>query len=373
VFAFNGPPAPEPSGGYNPEALQNYYQKVLGQNSPAIKNIVISGPGNVPGPDTRASEQNGDSTGEVMLDMCIAGAVAPGATIFMYFTEFNSKGWVNALTDAIAGNNNISVISISYGNPESDPESAWTSMGVRVVNKAFQGAVARGITICVSSGDDGSDDGGGKAIEVDFPASSPYVLAVGGTKVVATGSAIQSETVWNEEMQDEGATGGGISILFTKPSWQDKVNVPVSAASPHLVGRGVPDVSAVGDPVTGVVVMHVDGKNLEPVGGTSASAPLWASLIARCNQQLNTRCGYLNPLLYTNFPSGVLRDITVGNNGAYEAAKGWDACTGLGSPGGSALLRALSGSSRSTSGAAKKTAKKTGKKATKKAAKKTKR
>jgi kumamolisin len=91
------------------------------------------------------------------------------------------------------------------------------------------------------------------------------------------------------------------------------------------------------------VVMHIDGKQLEQIGGTSAAAPLWAALVARLNQGLNANCGFLNPVLYTKCANGVLRDITVGNNGAYSAGPGWDACTGLGSPDGQRLLHALSG------------------------------
>ena len=239
--------------------------------------------------------------------MCVVGSVAPGAHIFMYFTEFNSQGWVDALHDAIAGNNNISVISISYGNPEKDPNSAWTSMGVKVVNAAFQAAMAKGITICCASGDDGSSDGAARGAEVDFPASSPFVLGVGGTKLVASGGStptIASEVVWNETLQNEGAGGGGISAVFSKPSCQNGVNVPPSVNSPHRLGRGVPDVAAVADPETGVVVMRIDGQNLEPIGGTSAAAPIWAALIARLNQGLNARCGFLNQVAYTKFPDG---------------------------------------------------------------------
>ena len=255
-----------------------------------------------------------------MLDMCVVGSVAPGAHIFMYFTEFTSQGWLDALHQAITDDNAISVISISYGNPEDDPQGAWTKMGVRVVNQAFQAAVAKGITICVASGDDGSGDGVSQGVHVDFPASSPFVLGVGGTTLVAASGApptIAEETVWNEVMQDEGAGGGGISSIFTKPSYQNSFKVPPSANPPHRIGRGVPDVAAVADPVTGVVVMHVDGQQLEPIGGTSASTPLWAALVARLNQGLGANCGFLNPLLYTKCANGVLRDITVGNNGAY--------------------------------------------------------
>ena len=139
--------------------------------------------------------------------------------------------------------------------------------------------------------------------------------------------------------------------MFTKPAYQDNVNVPPSANPPHKIGRGVPDVAAVADPVTGVVIMHIDGQHLEPIGGTSAAAPLWAALIARLNEGLKARCGFLNPVLYENFPKGVLRDITSGNNGAYKAGTGWDACTGLGAPNGNQLLQALSGSGSSAKAA----------------------
>lgn len=347
IFAFNGAPSPDPHGGYSLAALNTYFGQVLGGKTPAIKDVVVQGPGNDPGPDTPASDQQGDSTGEVMLDMCVVGSVAPGASIFMYFTEFTSQGWVDALHEAMTDDNAISVISISYGNPEDDPSGAWSKMGVRVVNQAFQAAIAKGITICCASGDDGSSDEENKGAHVDFPASSPFVLGVGGTKLVAAGGApptIAEETVWNELMQDEGAGGGGVSSVFTKPSYQNGVNVPPSVNPPHKIGRGVPDVAAVADPETGVVVMHVDGQQLEAIGGTSAAAPLWASLIARLNQGLGANCGFLNPVLYTKCATGVLRDITVGNNGAYSAGPGWDACTGLGSPDGQRLLHALSSS-----------------------------
>jgi kumamolisin len=354
VFAFNGGGSPDPRGGYSLAALQNYYENVLGGKTPAIKNVVIQGPGNDPGPDTNASSQRGDSTGEVMLDMCVVGSVAPGANIFMYFTEFTSQGWVDALQEAITDGNDISVISISYGNPEDDPQGAWTAMGVQLVNQAFQAAAAKGITVCCASGDDGSSDQVASGAHVDFPASSPFALGVGGTKLRASGGTpptIASETVWNETMQNEGATGGGVSAVFTKPTYQNTANVPPSANPPHNLGRGVPDVSAVADPVTGVVVMGIDGKHLQPIGGTSAAAPLWASLVARLNQGIEARCGFLNPILYGDAFRGAFRDITVGNNGAYAAAPGWDACTGLGTPIGQQLLRALSSTDAKARGA----------------------
>jgi kumamolisin len=344
IMSFNGAPDGNPHGGYSAAALKTYFVSVLGGTMPTMSDVVVMGPGNDPGPDTPASDNQGDSTGEVMLDACVVGSVAPGANIFMYFTEFTTQGWVDGLQDAISGDNNISVISISYGNPEDDPQGAWTAAGVQTVNQAFQAAGAAGITICCASGDDGSSDGVARGAHVDFPASSPYVLGVGGTKLTASSLSPptrQSEVVWNEVAQQEGATGGGISAVFTKPVWQAGANVPPSANPPHQIGRGVPDVAADADPVSGVVVMHIDGKHLEPIGGTSAATPLWASLIARLNEGLNARCGFINPVLYTKCAQGVLNDIISGNNGAYAAKTGWDACTGLGTPNGANLLRAL--------------------------------
>jgi kumamolisin len=346
IFAFNGGTQGDPHGGYKLSVLKTYFEHVLGGKTPNIKDVVVQGPGNNPGPDTEASGNSGDATGEVMLDMCVVGAMAPGAKIFMYFTEFTSQGWVDALHDAISGDNDIAVVSISYGNPEDDPQGAWTSMGVKVVNQAFEAAIARGITICCASGDDGSSDQVQTGAHTDFPASSPYVLGVGGTKLVATDSStprIADETVWNEMLSGNGSTGGGVSAVFSKPSYQDGAKVPPSTNPPHRIGRGVPDVCADADPQTGVVRMNISGKG-EPTGGTSAAAPLWAALIARLNQGLNARCGFLNEVLYTKFAKGVLNDITSGNNGAYAAGPGWDACTGLGSPDGEKLLQALSGS-----------------------------
>jgi kumamolisin len=346
VFAFNGGTDGDPHGGYRPAALKTYFEGTLGGKMPKFTDVVVTGPGNNPGPDTQASSQNGDATGEVMLDLCVVGSCAPGAHIFVYFTEFTSQGWVDAIQEAITDNNDISVISISYGNPENDPRSAWTLSGIHLVNQALQAARSKGITICCASGDDGSTDQATSGSHADFPASSPFVLGVGGTSLTATGGStpqIAKEVVWNDLLlaHPEGAGGGGVSSIFSKPSYQANANVPPSADPPHSIGRGVPDVAAVADPNTAVVVMHVSGKKLEPIGGTSAAAPLWASLILRLNQGLGKRCGFLNPTLYASLSTGVLHDITSGNNGAYEARVGWDACTGFGSPDGEKMLTAL--------------------------------
>lgn len=343
VLAFNGAQNGDPHGGYRRTALRAYFERVLRVPMPDVTEVVVQGPGNRPGADTTASANRGDVTSEVMLDLCVVGSLAPRAKIFVYFTEFTTQGWIDALNNIVAGHREISVVSISYGNPEHDPQGAWTPMGVRLVNEIFQAAAAGGMTICCAAGDDGSRDQESAGAHVDFPASSPYALGVGGTTlhVSAGATPVLTETVWNELRRKKGATGGGVSFVFPRPAYQRGVRLPHPAELPRLNGRGVPDVAAVADPLTGVIVMHVSGRKLVPMGGTSAAAPVWAGLVARINEALRARCGFLNPVLYRLRAHNILRDISVGSNGAFMANHGWDACTGLGAPGGRQLLAAL--------------------------------
>jgi kumamolisin len=156
---------------------------------------------------------------------------------------------------------------------------------------------------------------------------------------------ISSETVWNDapnlpNPSSAGATGGGVSAFFPLPSYQSSANIPGSVNPPNNAGRGVPDVAGDADPNTGYSV-RVDGQPAV-YGGTSAVAPLWAGLITLINQKLGKPLGYINPLLYNQgVAAGGFRDIVSGNNGAYKAGPGWDACTGLGSPNGTVLSDAL--------------------------------
>jgi kumamolisin len=225
-------------------------------------------------------------------------------------------------------------------------ESGWTAQAMHAMDQAFQDAAALGVSVCCASGDNGSADGVNDGrLHADFPSSSPYALACGGTRLEGSGSTITKEVVWNEG-QSGGATGGGISDTFDKPTWQAKANVPPSANPGGRIGRGVPVIAGDADPVTGYQVL-VDGKQFT-IGGTSAVAPLWSGLIALLNQKLGHSVGYLNPLLYGLPPaSGAFHDVTAGNNDisggnrAYPARSGWDACTGWGSPDGAKLLSAL--------------------------------
>jgi len=196
--------------------------------------------------------------------------------------------------------------------------------------------------VCVASGDNGSSDGVNEGIaNVDFPASSPNVLACGGTRLIGSGHTIKSETVWNDGQQ--GGATGGISNFFPPPTWQSNTNLPASANPGAKPGRGVPDVAGNADPVTGYQV-RVDRQNAV-FGGTSAVAPLWGGLVALLNQSLGKSVGFLNSWLYTKATAvpGALHDITTGNNGAYQPHTGWDACTGLGTSDGAKLQGALTG------------------------------
>jgi kumamolisin len=320
----------ELGGGFRPQDLQTYFTG-LGAAAPAVTAVSVDHGANQP-----TGDPNGPD-GEVMLDIEVVGAVAAGATIAVYFAPNTDAGFLDAVTTAIHDTvRKPSVISISWGGPE----SSWTSQAMTAMDQAFQAAAALGITVCAASGDGGSSDGASDgAAHVDFPASSPFALGCGGTSLRATGQQIASEVVWNDGSTAGGAGGGGMSAFFPVPSWQQGLTATTSAgARSALLGRGVPDVAGDADPQTGYAV-RIDGTDTV-IGGTSAVAPLWAGLVALANALNGRAAGYLNPLLYAH-PTA-LRDITQGNNGAFEASLGWDACTGLGSPIGQQIAKILS-------------------------------
>jgi kumamolisin len=319
----------ELGGGFRPTDLQAYFSSIGVTPAPNVLAVGVDGGKNSPG------DANG-ADGEVMLDIEVAGAIAPRATIAAYFAPNTDRGFIDALTTAMHDKTNRpSVVSISWGSPE----SGWTQQSLDGLNSALQDASLLGITVCVAAGDGGSTDGAPDGLaHADFPASSPFALACGGTRLEAKGKSA-TETVWNDG-PDGGATGGGVSDVFGLPEWQKEAHVPKSANPGHKAGRGLPDVAGNADPETGYQV-RVDGQTTV-IGGTSAVAPLMAGLVALLNQKLNRRVGYLNPTLYTTAAvRGAFRDVTEGNNGAYAAGKGWDACTGWGSPNGTKLLAAL--------------------------------
>jgi kumamolisin len=334
----------ELGGGFRQADITAYF-KSIGQTPPSVIAVSVD-----KGKNSPSNAQSAD--GEVMLDIEVAAAVAPGAKIVVYFAPNTDQGFIDAIAQAVHDQaNKPSVISISWGGPE----SSWTQQSMSALDAACQSAAALGITITVAAGDDGSTDGvPGNANHVDFPASSPHVLACGGTKLVGTGSTISSEVVWNELAANEGATGGGVSSIFPLPSWQAGAGVP--KPSGQTGGRGVPDVCGDADPTTGYIV-RVDGST-STIGGTSAVAPLMAGLIAVSNAMNKKSAGFINPVIYTPAFKAAFNDITSGNNGGFSAKTGWDACTGLGSPNGAKLVALLGGSPALKSAAKKKGAKK---------------
>jgi kumamolisin len=346
----------ELGGGYKTADLTTYF-KSLGQKTPSVTTVSVDGAKNSP---TNANSADG----EVMLDIEVAAAVAPGAKIVVYFAPNTDQGFIDAIATAIHDTKNKpSVISISWGAAESN----WTGQSMTALDAACQSAAALGITITVAAGDNGSTDGvSGGQNHVDFPASSPHVLACGGTKLLGSGSTISSEVVWNELTNNEGATGGGVSNFFPLPSWQSGAGVP-KPTNP-TGGRGVPDVAGDADPSTGYVI-RVDGKNMV-IGGTSAVAPLWAGLIAVANAQNGKSAGFIQPAIYAAKGKAAFNDITSGTNYTgtpvgFKAGPGWDACTGLGSPIGTKLITVVNPGSAPS--AAKKSKKKSAQRTKKKA------
>ncbi len=320
----------ELGGGFNQTDLDNYF-KSLGLTAPSVTAVGVDGGTNSPGTDTNAD-------GEVMLDIEVLGSVAPGAKIVVYFAPNTDQGFIDALSTAVHdATNNPSVVSISWGGPE----DSWTEQARTQMEQVLTEGAAAGVTVTVASGDGGSTDGetDGKQ-HVDFPASAPHALGCGGTKLSIENGQIASEVVWNE-LPSHGAGGGGISIEFPVPSYQSATKMPdnVDTGKP---GRGVPDVAGNADPETGYTIL-VDGSQ-QTIGGTSAVAPLWAGLIVLLNASLGKPVGFLQPQIYTASAEPGFHDITQGNNPAYQAGAGWDACSGNGSPDGAALLSALGGS-----------------------------
>jgi kumamolisin len=303
----------ELGGGYVQSDLDAYFKSLNLSVKPVVFHSV-NGAQNSPG------DPNG-ADGEVMLDLCVIGGMAPGAELHCYMAGNTDADFLEAINQAISSR--MTAISISWGASEDQ----WDPASIASFNAAFQKAESLGITVTAAAGDNGSGDGE-PGQHVDFPSSSPYVLGCGGTSLPTTSPL--TETVWNDGSQG-GATGGGTSALFALPAYQKLSNVP---GSTH---RGVPDVAGCADPETGWNII-VDGQQMV-IGGTSAVAPMWAALAAVLSQAIGAPVGFLNTALYAL--KGWNRDITTGSNGTFVARPGYDCCTGNGVPVGDKLLAAL--------------------------------
>jgi len=325
----------ELGGGFNNSDLQIFFHEI-GVPQPAVTAVAVDHAGNHP-------SKHGAADGEVMLDIEVAGAVAPKANLAVYFAPNQGNGFLDAVNAAVHDSErNPSVISISWGGPEDPAEQ----QAIQAFHEVFVEAAALGVTICVASGDHGTADLDGfhwdGKIHVDHPAVDDLVLACGGTQIDAKGK----DVVWNDgtafgNIPGGGgwAGGGGVSTTIAQPAYQKNAKVPVSIVT-GKPGRGIPDIAM---SATNYFT-RVQGKE-GASGGTSAVAPLAAALVALLNQAKKKRVGFLNPFLYANVGKGVVKDVVSGTNAitgtvkGYKAGPGWDACTGLGTPDGTAILK----------------------------------
>ena len=318
----------ELGGGYRSSDLDAYFAK-YGLKTPSIKDVGISGGKNDPG-----TNHNNDS--EVTLDIEIVGAVASGAEYAIYFVPNYAYSYALAIQTILADKTfDADFITISWGGAE----SRYNAQSKSMTESYAKLAAAHGVTVICSSGDTGANDGTSAPV-ANFPAAVPEVLSCGGTSITVEQGRITDEVVWdNLQYSWGGASGGGISDAFAVPAYQAAITLPKSPSG--NAGRGVPDVSANGDPLTGYSY-YCDGK-WSFVGGTSAAVPLWAGLLARINQGVGSSVGAVNAALYEAQAQarGAFKDVTQGQNGYYKAGVGWDACTGLGVPDGDKIYQYL--------------------------------
>ena len=314
----------ELAGGYTQQNLTSSFNRIGITPTPTVVNRY----------GTNSPGSNADI--ENMLDIYVIGGIVPKATIAMYFGNASSVGFYNAVATAI--NDNIyspKIISISWGGIELSG----------FMDNLFIIAILKGITITVATGDAGSKASPENAVyTVQYPASSPYVLACGGTTLqINTNGTIANEFVWNGGVQ---GSAGGVSTLYSAPAWQSGQTYKLypSGTANTLTNRGIPDVAGNADGATGYQFYYGNSNTFTRAGGTSAVSPLYAALFARIVALGGHEVGFINSVLYAN--PQVFQDITVGNNACpapqgYSATPGWDACTGLGSPNGQAILNLL--------------------------------
>jgi kumamolisin len=316
-------------GGYFPSDLDIYFES-LRLPRPRFTDVSVYGARNAPTGSTRQFD------GEVTGDIETVGALVPGAHIVVYFAPNTERGFLGAVAHAVHDRKHRpSVLSISWGRNEKH----WTRSTLRHFDEVLAEAAALGITVCCSSGDDGAyAEKGDREPGVCFPASSAHVLACGGTSLVGTRPDRVRERAWRDEA---GASGGGVSQVIRRPSWQTPPVTPRTSKAHR--GRCLPDVAANGDPESGYRVYGLDAWHVG--AGTSAAAPLWAGLVARINQMLGRPIGLMTPLLYRNFDAlaraGAIRPVREVEGERTVEREGWNRRTGLGAPDGRKLAEAL--------------------------------
>jgi kumamolisin len=305
------------------------YDRAFGLSAPAVQVISVAG-------GTRATDP------ETTLDIEVAQAIAPRAHLIAYESGADLAHLAQMFSQ-IVSDHKAQIVSVSLGACELGISGADAQSFANSLDATFQQADAEGISVLVASGDSGAYGCQSNALSVSLPASNPYVTAVGGTTLfLNSGSAYGHEAGWEGPLEGAGS-GGGLSQVYQRPSWQSGTGVQNSASNGM---RQVPDVAADADPLTGY---RIYASGWQIVGGTSAAAPLWAGLIALANQRAagsgKPPLGFLNPPIYalagSSSSSLPFHDVTLGGNLYYAATPGWDYATGWGTPDGAALVQAL--------------------------------
>lgn len=287
-----------------------------------------------------AATTSSASLQEATLDVQWASGMAPGAVIRVYGADENDPVSDTELIQQVLADlpvvPSLRQLTISYGMDETAADRDY----IAIEAQYMAALVSQGVTVFASSGDYGALDNTRTKVGTGFPASMPDVTAVGGTKLLLdTSGNVASEIAWGNPANrgTTGASGGGISAVFSRPAWQTGEGVPTGTM------RLLPDVAAVGDPNTGALVVF-NGKSTQ-VGGTSLSSPIWAAWCAQINQSRAAAgkppLGALNPRVYKLMGTAAFRDITTGGNSVYQAGPGYDLTTGVGVPNVAALLNAL--------------------------------
>ncbi len=314
--------------GYQPSDVSQYFQ-TYGLSTPNISKVMVDNFNGVAG----------QGAIEVELDMEVVGAIAPHANQIVYEGPNTTQG-LNDTYNQIVHDNRAHIVSISWGLCEANTGTAE----LQTLDHIFKQGASQGISFFAASGDSGAYDCGDGNLGVDSPAGDPHITGVGGTNLQLNSGAYGSESVWanpsDTQRSPNGAGGGGgVSNTFTQPSWQTGPGVQNG-------NREVPDVSADADPATGYATYCTVANAGCPstgwitVGGTSASAPLWAGSMALINQYLQSQgkavVGFANPALYSLFnaqqQSPAFHDVTSGNNLHYAATTGYDMGSGIGTP-----------------------------------------
>jgi kumamolisin len=331
---------------FNPHDIE-YYDRTYGLNTPPIEVVQVNG-----------GASKAKQVSETTLDIQIIHAVAPRAKIIVYESPADFKSLADNF-NRIVSDNRAKVVSVSLGGCE---PAIWQAPDLgrnyfTTLNNIFRQAAAQGMTIFVASGDAGAytchqNDPSDDQLSASLPSTNPFVTAVGGTALLINNDgSYYGEAGWEGPLAATGS-GGGLSVGYLRPDWQTGPGVDNQYSSN---GRQVPDVSAAADPLTGYRIYDSTGGVCSgedcwvAVGGTSASTPLWASLITLANQRAASNgkptMGFINPTLYKMGGDSSLKaafhDVTVGGNLYYPATSNWDYATGWGSPDADRLVAEL--------------------------------